>query len=44
MSDSKISFSKEVANTIGLEEAILLEYLKQQESLNKKKHSQIDIF
>ena len=36
MSDSKISFSKEVANTIGLEEAILLEYLKQQESLNKK--------
>ena len=24
-------FSKEIANTIGLEEAILLEYLKQQE-------------
>lgn len=31
MTDSKIYFSKEIANTIGLEEAILLEYLKQQE-------------
>ena len=33
MTDSKISFSKEIANTIGLEEAILLEYLKQQKIL-----------
>ena len=36
MTDSKLSFSIEVANTIGLEEAILLEHLRQQESLNKK--------
>ena len=31
---SKITFSKEIANTIGLEEAVLLEHLKQEESLN----------
>ena len=30
---SKITFSKEIANTIGLEEAVLLEHLKQEESL-----------
>ena len=30
---SKITFSKEIANTIGLEEAVLLEYLKQEEIL-----------
>ena len=36
MTDSKLSFSIEVANTIGLEEAILLEHLRRQESLNKK--------
>ena len=35
MTDSKISFSIEIANTIGLEEAILLEYLTNQESQNK---------
>ena len=28
MSDSKLSFSKEIATTLGLEEAILLEYFK----------------
>ena len=32
MSDSKISFSKEIANTIGLEEAIILEYIKKNET------------
>ena len=31
---SKITFSKEIANTIGLEEAVLLEHLKQEESLH----------
>ena len=31
---SKITFSKEIANTIGLEEAVLLEYLKQEEMHN----------
>ena len=30
---SKITFSKEIANTIGLEEAVLLEHLKQEERL-----------
>jgi len=30
---SKITFSKEIANTIGLEEAVLLEHLKQEENL-----------
>ena len=30
---SKITFSKEIANTIGLEEAVLLEHLKQEEKL-----------
>ena len=35
MTDSKISFSIEIANTIGLEEAILLEYLKKEESQSK---------
>ena len=35
MTDSKISFSIEIANTIGLEEAILLEYIKENESLDK---------
>ena len=30
---SKITFSKEIANTIGLEEAVLLEHLKKEESL-----------
>jgi hypothetical protein len=30
---SKITFYKEIANTIGLEEAVLLEHLKQEESL-----------
>ena len=30
---SKITFSKEIANTIGLEEAVLLDHLKQEESL-----------
>ena len=30
---TKITFSKEIANTIGLEEAVLLEYLKEE-----KKH------
>ena len=30
---SKITFSKEIANTIGLEEAVLLEHLIQEESL-----------
>ena len=33
---SKITFSKEIANTIGLEEAVLLEHLKQEESLHGK--------
>ena len=32
MSDSNISFSKEIANTIGLEEAIILEYIKKTEN------------
>jgi len=32
MSDYKISFSKEIANTIGLEEAIILEYIKKNET------------
>ena len=31
---SKITFYKEIANTIGLEEAVLLEHLKQEESLH----------
>ena len=31
---SKITFSKEIANTIGLDEAVLLEHLKQEESLH----------
>ena len=31
---SKITFSKEIANTIGLEEAVLLEHLKLEESLH----------
>ena len=31
---SKITFSKEIANTIGLEEAVLLEYLKEEEIFN----------
>tara|TARA_B100000902_G_scaffold98957_1_gene101376 strand:- start:2144 stop:3184 length:1041 start_codon:yes stop_codon:yes gene_type:complete len=35
MTDSKISFSIEIANTIGLEEAILLEYLKKEESQSR---------
>ena len=35
MTDSKISFSIEIANTVGLEEAILLEYLKKEESQSK---------
>ena len=30
---SKITFSKEIANTIGLEEAVFLEHLKQEESI-----------
>ena len=34
MSDSNISFSKEIANTIGLEEAIILEYIKKAENSN----------
>ena len=34
MTDSKISFSKEIASTIGLEEAILFEHIKQQEKLH----------
>ena len=29
MSDSKISFSKDIASTIGLSEAVLLEVLKE---------------
>ena len=33
---SKITFSKEIANTIGLEEAVLLEHIKQEESLHGK--------
>ena len=33
---SKITFSKEIANTIGLDEAVLLEHLKQEESLHDK--------
>ena len=36
---SKITFNKEIANTIGLEEAVLLEHLKQEESL----HSQVSM-
>ena len=36
---SNITFSKEIANTIGLEEAVLLEHLKQEESL----HSQVSM-
>ena len=35
MTDSKISFSIEIANTVGLEEAILLEYLKKEESQSR---------
>ncbi len=31
---SKITFSKEIANTIGLDEAVLLEHLKQEEKLH----------
>ncbi len=42
MTDSKISFSIEIANTIGLEEAILLEYLKENESLDKISLKQIN--
>ena len=36
---SKITFYKEIANTIGLEEAVLLEHLKQEDSL----HSQVSM-
>ena len=36
MTDSKISFSKEIANTIGLEEAILLEHIREEEALGNK--------
>ena len=42
MTDSKISFSIEIANTIGLEEAILLEYIKENESLDKISLKQIN--
>ena len=42
MTDSKISFSIEIANTIGLEEAILLEYLKENEGLDKISLKQIN--
>ena len=42
MTDPKISFSIEIANTIGLEEAILLEYLKENESLDKISLKQIN--
>ena len=42
MTDSKISFSIEIANTIGLEEAILLEYIKENESLDKTSLKQIN--
>ena len=41
MTDSQISFSIEIANTIGLEEAILLEYIKKNESLDKISLKQI---
>ena len=42
MTDSKISFSIEIANTIGLEEAILLEFIKENESLDKISLKQIN--
>ena len=42
MTDPKISFSIEIANTIGLEEAILLEYIKENESLDKISLKQIN--
>ena len=42
MSDSKLSFSKEIATTLGLEEAILLEYFKTtQEQQNPTSFNQI---
>mgnify|MGYP000608725972 CR=1 FL=1 len=33
---SKITFSKEIANTIGLDEAVLLEHLRQEERLHDR--------
>ena len=42
MTDSKISFSIEIASTIGLEEAILLEFIKENESLDKISLKQIN--
>ncbi len=42
MTDSKISFSIEIAKTIGLDEAILLEYLKENETPDKISLKQIN--